>query len=478
MRSSEKKTQTCGYGKYHRSFGIGDEMRTPLLDSMTVRTSIGSTPITTINIEDFFTSGSAVNITSAYNPPNMRTFVTIDGGVTYAIANIVYPNPHSGGPPITIQFVGIDGTALTETQSYMPEFVVAGYNASLLPIVSFSGVPTTQKQQFFDGYSTCLWYAAFLWEQFGRAGILGKSVVFPFVMNVPIVNAFWNGHYITFGRSALPAGNVLTGFDIVGHEITHGIIDAIGSNNYFGESGSINEAMCDIIGTTFEKYFDSKTGRSLFDWTIAEDPFGSPLRHFADPNIDSNSKNYYGNFWGDTSDPIDNGGIYTNIGCITYLFYLCVAGSSGVQTNDFGADFNIVGPLWPMNDFIKWVYYSYPNSLGADTYKPIKYEADFKEFVSTLVYNFPLFSTQFGVDKELLVTFKDVLDALEIKLVEYVPFDPKKFKNRSPYYVREVQRPETSVAYMPKKRVNIFSLVTQPSGGSYQPRKFPKFLSS
>ena len=93
-----------------------------------------------------------------------------------------------------------------------------------------------------------------------------------------------------------------------------------------------------------------------------------------------------------------------------HWFYLCVNGSGGAQTNDFGLDYNITGPLWDMFDLLKLIYFSYSNSLGSETFKPLKFEANFNEFMSTLKFNFKEFATIHSINRTLLDTMLAVAE--------------------------------------------------------------------
>ena len=63
----------------------------------------------------------------------------------------------------------------------------------------------------------------------------------------------------------------LTTLDIAGHEITHGLTERTAGLVYSGESGGLNEAMSDIMGTGVEWYASQKNPAVKFDWTVGED---------------------------------------------------------------------------------------------------------------------------------------------------------------------------------------------------------------
>ena len=46
-------------------------------------------------------------------------------------------------------------------------------------------------------------------------------------------------------------------FDIAGHEFTHAVTSSESNLEFSGESGAINEALSDIMGTAIEKYINN-----------------------------------------------------------------------------------------------------------------------------------------------------------------------------------------------------------------------------
>ena len=145
------------------------------------------------------------------------------------------------------------------------------------------------------------------------------------------VNAFWNGSVLTYGDGS-ETYTPLTTVDICAHEITHGLTAHTCSLIYQDESGALNEAFSDIFAVCVEKYIVP----SLSDWTIGED-IGSPFRSLSNPNLYNLPDTYHGNYW--HYDDSDNGGVHTNMGVLSYWFYLISEGGSG--TNDNGDSYNI-----------------------------------------------------------------------------------------------------------------------------------------
>jgi thermolysin len=127
--------------------------------------------------------------------------------------------------------------------------------------------------------------------------------------------------------------------DIVAHELTHGVTDYSSRLIYRNESGALNEAFSDIMGTAVEFYFQPPgSGRMQADYLIGEDvavPGGvrsmrSPAS-FGDP--DHYSIRYLG--------PLDNGGVHINSGIANHAYYLAIEGGtnrvSGLAVQGVGA---------------------------------------------------------------------------------------------------------------------------------------------
>ena len=58
----------------------------------------------------------------------------------------------------------------------------------------------------------------------------------------PLPNAFWNGVGMFYGQGFASAD------DVVGHEMTHGVISHHADLFYWGQSGAINESLADVMG--------------------------------------------------------------------------------------------------------------------------------------------------------------------------------------------------------------------------------------
>jgi bacillolysin len=147
-------------------------------------------------------------------------------------------------------------------------------------------------------------------------------------------NAFYAGGGVVVYGEGLPAGrldsggnawNYLAGaLDVVAHEITHGVTDFTSNLVYEGESGALNEAFSDIMGTGAEFFFQPAGSGSLrADYLMGEDvitPGG--LRSMQNPVSLGEPDHYSVRYTG----PQDNGGVHINSTIPSHAFYLAVEG--------------------------------------------------------------------------------------------------------------------------------------------------------
>ncbi len=151
------------------------------------------------------------------------------------------------------------------------------------------------------------------------------------------VNAFWDGSRMTYGDGNGTSYGPLVALDIVGHEITHGVVQFSADLVYSYESGALNESFADIFGECIENY---ATGTN--DWYMGTDigiGGSGALRSMNNPNAFGDPDTYQGTYWHTAST--DNGGVHINSGVQNKWFYILVTGESG--TNDKGDSYSVSG---------------------------------------------------------------------------------------------------------------------------------------
>jgi Zn-dependent metalloprotease len=150
-------------------------------------------------------------------------------------------------------------------------------------------------------------------------------------------NAGWDGTAMQYGkrtRAGDDNGKGVTGIDVTGHELTHGVTQYTSNLVYANESGAMNESMSDIMGKSVQ--FWAKPGD--IDWRLSND-MNWFIRDLSNPNAFSQPDTYLGTFW--YTGTSDNGGVHTNSGVGNFMYYLLVTGGSG--TNDIGSAYTVQG---------------------------------------------------------------------------------------------------------------------------------------
>jgi Zn-dependent metalloprotease len=198
-----------------------------------------------------------------------------------------------------------------------------------------------------------------LWRRFKREGISAGVPTVSVTRALPPADAIATGSFPLFARPAFYAGGGVVVFgettrgagaaggdspssalDIVAHEIAHGVIEYSSKLIYRGESGALNEAFADIMGTAVEFAFHSSgSGPLRADYLIGEDAFAAAaLRSLQDPSAHNQADHYERRFIG----AADNGGVHVNSGIASHAFYLAVEGGahafSGVAVEGVGAE--------------------------------------------------------------------------------------------------------------------------------------------
>jgi bacillolysin len=201
------------------------------------------------------------------------------------------------------------------------------------------------------------WTYDYFFKRFSRRGLDNRdhpivSIVHParrqdFVQNFQTVpdfylNAGYYGDGVMIYGEGLPAGFTAGGqtidfwsgaLDVVAHELTHGVTDYSSNLIYQNESGALNEAFSDIMGTAVEFFFhEGGSGNLRADYLVGEDtirPGG--IRSLADPQAYGDPDHYSRRFLGTA----DNGGVHSNSGIANHAFYLAIEGGTN-RTSGLG----------------------------------------------------------------------------------------------------------------------------------------------
>ena len=192
-----------------------------------------------------------------------------------------------------------------------------------------------------DAHFAAVSYLRYLREMFGRNSIddRGARIISNVHVRRNLVNAYWDGSSVNYGDGDGRVAGPMVDPDIAGHEITHGLIANTSRLVYRGESGALNEAAADILGSAGLSWF--LRGRSdqgiATDYLVGENAFtpsidGDALRYMDQPSRDrrnptsemysrDNVRNIYR---GDQ----DRGGVHINSGIPNNFFYLLANGGA------------------------------------------------------------------------------------------------------------------------------------------------------
>jgi bacillolysin len=197
----------------------------------------------------------------------------------------------------------------------------------------------------------------YYYKRHGRRGIDDRDLMVRSITHfVPpsynLANAYWD----PFTRSMFyyegdADYGVFSGAqDVVAHELTHGVTQYSWGSIYAGESGALNEAFSDIMGTSVEFYFEPPGNqRHHADYWIGEDVarIFDPRRfafrsmdnpaQFCSAGVACHPDHYTRRYLGRE----DNGGVHVNAAIANQAFYLLIEGgtnrTSGVRVAGIGA---------------------------------------------------------------------------------------------------------------------------------------------
>jgi Zn-dependent metalloprotease len=152
-------------------------------------------------------------------------------------------------------------------------------------------------------------------------------------------NAFFDGTQMVFGDGDGRYFNrFTTPLDVVGHELSHGVVAATADFVYEGQSGALNESMADCFGSMVKQY-DLGQSAEEADWIIGAGLFtaavnGVGLRSmkapgtaFDDPALGKDPQPGSMADYVETTE--DDGGVHLNSGIPNRAFYLAAVGIGG-----------------------------------------------------------------------------------------------------------------------------------------------------
>ncbi|MDR7254435.1 Zn-dependent metalloprotease [Nocardioides sp. BE266] len=135
----------------------------------------------------------------------------------------------------------------------------------------------------------------------------------------PYANAFWNGTQMFYGDGFAAAD------DVVGHEMTHGVVDQYSELFYWGQSGAMNESIADIMG----EVIDHRNGADDdSQWKLSEDLSIGAIRDMLDPTSFNDPDKMTSTLYNADLSYTDSGGVHTNSGVGNKTAYLISQGGT------------------------------------------------------------------------------------------------------------------------------------------------------
>lgn len=144
-------------------------------------------------------------------------------------------------------------------------------------------------------------------------------------------NAFWNGSQMAYGDGDGKIFSTFVELSVIGHEMSHGVVQFSGGLTYQGQSGALNESFADVFGTIIRQYALNETVDNA-DWLIGKGILGpsisgvalrsmkAPGTAYSDALLGKDPQPYHMDFYVSTTN--DNGGVHINSGIPNHAFYL------------------------------------------------------------------------------------------------------------------------------------------------------------
>jgi len=222
-----------------------------------------------------------------------------------------------------------------ERKKHRLVYDMKGQGSSFLPgtLVRSEGGTASKDPAVNEAYDYAGVTYDFYLTLFGRNSLddRGMSLVSSVHLGTQYNNAFWNGEQMAYGDGD---GVIFVRFtkslDVVGHELTHGVVTHTANLDYRNESGALNEHFADVFGTLIKQWKKKQTVAKA-DWLIGPDIMApgttaKALRTFRDEpayeddeilGTDPQPKHLKDKYTGTA----DSGGVHINSGIPNYAFF-------------------------------------------------------------------------------------------------------------------------------------------------------------
>lgn len=181
----------------------------------------------------------------------------------------------------------------------------------------------------------------FYFSLFGRNSIDNMGMVIKQTVHYSkkFANAFWDGSQMVYGDGD---GEIFQSFtrdiDVIGHELTHGVIQFEANLAYAFQSGALNESFADVFGTLIKqkalnqdvKQADWLVGAQVLKGNYAlrsmKEPGTAYVKH---PMLGTDPQPGHMSNYRNLSITQDKGGVHINSGIINKAFYVTARNIGG-----------------------------------------------------------------------------------------------------------------------------------------------------
>jgi len=200
-------------------------------------------------------------------------------------------------------------------------------------LVRSEGQPPTGDKSADEAYDGAGVVYDLYFKEFGRDSLdnAGLKLVATVHHRANYNNAFWNGEQMAYGDGDGRIFRTFTELSVVGHEMSHGVVQFSGGLLYRGESGALNESFADVFGAlTVQRKANQSASQA--DWLIGKGILGANINGVAlrnmkapgtaydDALLGKDPQPYHMDFFVNTTG--DNGGVHINSGIPNHAFYL------------------------------------------------------------------------------------------------------------------------------------------------------------
>ena len=208
-------------------------------------------------------------------------------------------------------------------------------NASTLPgsLVRSEGSPPSPDNEVNNAYDGAGDVYYLYLQEFKRDSLDGQgmTIVSTVHFRQDYDNAAWNGKQMIFGDGGQFFRPLPGSLSVIGHELSHGVVQFSGGLIYSEQSGALNESFADIFGVLTEQRQKGQSAAQA-DWLVGGGLFlpginGVALRSlkapgtaYDDPILGKDPQPYHMDSYVCTNK--DNGGVHINSGIPNHAFYL------------------------------------------------------------------------------------------------------------------------------------------------------------